>query len=591
MLNLTSAQVNERSSLNDRLKFLYKKHSIIVRKFVEDHQSHNLVEYTIPNSSNSTVSKTVLEEVFSVSLINDKCWSGQAEENGNIPVSLLATHDYERIYPELNHKDKLRLQKSSGIRNHYNITKLPILTVGLPKAGTTSVDHFFRCYDLRVSHNFCYDNHFDQGVSYHCSSLLQKNEKDERPLLHFTGEYDLYAQYDSVADCFFPQITHLDKIHQDYPDATLILNTRDVDAWIASIKRWKHVDSGYVPLDVRFARCFDKMPEWVGVGIHTDDISVDEKLRRLFFAQIKNVRTFAEKYNHDLVELKIDAPRAGKKLRDHFFGGYGWSSCWGQSNTAKERGLEGSQNKSSNAIFETINSDSPKKDHSYVNTTIPLSSKIVMEIHTARSRLKESSPILAFGLSEQTKNDIFKFLQCNGQRVASDYCFSNIFNKGNKYRCSDLIQSNIRNQFPTFHFTGDYDAYLSLRDLDQCLLPGIDVFEAIHSHYPNATFLVEAFDIERIASDTNSEIHGTIEICMSTNRNQMETHVNASMYQGFEAFALRKYQELEMFVEKNPSHSIVTIKPDAFEDRTELESYYRKVFYGENPVNEFTSCL
>jgi len=133
----------------------------------------------------------------------------------------------------------------------------PIFTVGLPKAGTTSIDNFFRCHGMHVSHNLCYPSPFKTGRLRRCGKLMYQNLQLGRGILDNTGDYDAYTQYEEMKDfCFFPQMTHLQNIHEQYPNATFILHMRNLDKWVNSVHRWQHKDSGFVPLDVRMSRCF-----------------------------------------------------------------------------------------------------------------------------------------------------------------------------------------------------------------------------------------------------------------------------------------------------------------------------------------------
>ena len=550
----------------------------MVQTFVEDHPSLSILEYNISNFGDS-------KKLFSAILKsygggNASCWDDQLKQlHVYNRISVQETSDYDIIYPFIKSEDKHRIQKSSQVRNMYNVTRLPIITVGLPKAGTTSVDNFFRCYGLRVSHNFCYANHFDKGPSFHCSDLIKLNDQEERPLLYFTGEYDVYAQYDSLSDCFFPQITHLEKFHKDYPNATFVLNTRDIDDWIKSVKRWKIFDSGYVPMDVRFARCFDSMPEWLGLD---KGVSVDEKLRRLYLGQIENVKLFAKKYNHDVFEIKIDAPRAGKKMRDYFFGGFGFTNCWGQRNSAGERGLV--------EPFDSMNSSKLTiSSHNLGATYISATQRIRNEIYASRSKLTLSSPIITLGFSDAKKHTIFDFLTCHGQRVAFDKCTTNIYDKGNIYDCSDLIRSNIQNNYPLLSYTGDYDAYISIPFFDSCLFPDIQILKAINTYYPNTTFLVENLDVVRNISD--DKIHDIIRQCLGGSLPAQVNANNDTHSEVFQGFISRKYRELEEFVGDHPTHSLITLDNNSINNTVDLEAYYHRMFYNKSKEKEVSSCF
>lgn len=86
---------------------------------------------------------------------------------------------------------------------------------------------------------------------------MHHNLEQGRGLLDYTGDYDVYTQIEEVKNvCFFPQITHLQNIHNQYPNATFVPHMRDLDDWVDSTHRWRYVGSGFVPLSVRLGRCF-----------------------------------------------------------------------------------------------------------------------------------------------------------------------------------------------------------------------------------------------------------------------------------------------------------------------------------------------
>lgn len=128
----------------------------------------------------------------------------------------------------------------------------PIFVVGLPKAGTTSIDNFFRCMGVRVSHNLCHDNAFKLSTVERCGRLMKWNQMDGYPIMEYAGDYEVYSQFEDIDACYLPQFTELDAIHDQYPNATFVMNIRNFDDWVSSLRRWRHPSSGYVPLNGKF---------------------------------------------------------------------------------------------------------------------------------------------------------------------------------------------------------------------------------------------------------------------------------------------------------------------------------------------------
>ena len=180
----------------------------------------------------------------------------------------------------------------------------PIINVGFPKAGTSSIFSFFHCNGLRSQHWYCCEEQNHPTSTEHrmlmsacmmenmisakrrCSS---KNDDSndissslsaattttttKTPLLfEGCGEYDVYTEINGPRNfikynkqtllddgsllspslssneraqrIWFPQHFYLDEIHRQFPNATFILNQRHpVDEWVKSVMLWNnHLD-------------------------------------------------------------------------------------------------------------------------------------------------------------------------------------------------------------------------------------------------------------------------------------------------------------------------------------------------------------
>ena len=145
----------------------------------------------------------------------------------------------------------------------------PIINVGFPKAGTSSIFSFFHCNGLKAQHWLCCDpqNHPSRTVRNKLMSrCMLENLITHRPILEDCGDYDVYTEINGPRNfpdysqrtlledgrllslkesrsvklrIFFPQHHHLEEIHDQYPNATLILNQRSsAEAWIDSVTAW-----------------------------------------------------------------------------------------------------------------------------------------------------------------------------------------------------------------------------------------------------------------------------------------------------------------------------------------------------------------
>jgi hypothetical protein len=131
----------------------------------------------------------------------------------------------------------------------------PIIVVGLPKAGTISLLGFFHCNGLCSQH--CYlvwkttrsesrraRNHGRLHVAYDL-------HRHATPIFKGCGDYAVCTEINGPrrtagkipwshlrASIFLPQHYHLQEIHKQHPQATLILNTRPSQEWVRSVHTW-----------------------------------------------------------------------------------------------------------------------------------------------------------------------------------------------------------------------------------------------------------------------------------------------------------------------------------------------------------------
>ena len=219
----------------------------------------------------------------------------------------------------------------------------PIIVVGMPKAGTSSITTFFRklygpnnnetLADKHVSHwrvphkepweyiGLCLIQSWNDTDAHRHRNL---NHPPTAPTaLQECGNFSVWAQMDicrNPYDCHFPQITHLDHIHREYPNATFILNRRHFGRWYSSVQRW--MPDSQRPqgnLAERLARCADGP-----LSPKRDDVIQWHK------EQIERVRYFVWQHpTHALLEVDIEDGRAGDFLAKAFRGN---TSFWEQTN-------------------------------------------------------------------------------------------------------------------------------------------------------------------------------------------------------------------------------------------------------------------
>ena len=215
--------------------------------------------------------------------------------------------------------------------------KLPVINLGLPKSGSTSLRDFFSCGNLTASHFKC------NGAP--CGMCVDQNLQAGRPALHGCGDYHVWAQLDwapiglpikKKKQCFFPQLSALKELHEQYPEATFVLPTRPPRHWIASVDNWQHAD--YRMREV-LAAC--NLP-----GLPTGRKPSDTELASFYVQHSRTVRTFVANHpSHTLIEFDLEEPGVAQKLA--LASGVP-ATCWGKSNCktscggpGRSRGLAG----------------------------------------------------------------------------------------------------------------------------------------------------------------------------------------------------------------------------------------------------------
>lgn len=235
----------------------------------------------------------------------------------NISLRTTATHNSKRKRPTV--ADLIQ-------------SPLPIIVMGMPKAGTSSLAQYFQCglgdaWRHRVSHYECKKGYVlnvsqpQLQASHPCGMRLVNNADQKRHAFEGINHYDVYTQMDAPLGTdryFMPQISYTRAIYDAYPNATWILNHRHPQAWLKSVDKWRD-------LRQRFIGSTFKLP-WFGKGVGVQD----EEMLRFYNYSVQYIRDFVDSHpSVTLVEVRVDHPNAGDILEQ----GFGIDqSCWGQHN-------------------------------------------------------------------------------------------------------------------------------------------------------------------------------------------------------------------------------------------------------------------
>jgi hypothetical protein len=218
----------------------------------------------------------------------------------------------------------------------------PWVHLGLPKSGTTSLEHFWKCGGLDVSHCTCkVTNDFLINEVFHglggdlsnrrerklCAECMQAAKENNLPILQSCGNSSAYAQMDNggIRSCFWPQLSALDEIHQDSPNATFVFMFRNVDSWIQSFMLFRNGE---------MHREFKKCKNILYTKTKKKGSSSKDRLKQFMCDVVNHARNFVAAHpSHQLLEIDLDNPETGTIVSKLF--GIN-DSCWGAHNVNKK---------------------------------------------------------------------------------------------------------------------------------------------------------------------------------------------------------------------------------------------------------------
>jgi hypothetical protein len=213
--------------------------------------------------------------------------------------------------------DRRRQEEQTDNTNKSNnrLLPLPILNMGMPKTGSTTLQHFFLCIGLKTTHQnpneaICMRDATTIGLPpvKTCAPTMEAAMQmdEDKPLGYIHGKRDKETPKD---ECFFPQLSLLEEFHQENSEATFIVNFRPVHDWIRSIKGWN-------TLLLRLSQCnlpnlrFD-VPSHFDVdqynkGNTTAQVVVDQIMVQFFCSHVIHLRDFVNQNpSHALIELEL----------------------------------------------------------------------------------------------------------------------------------------------------------------------------------------------------------------------------------------------------------------------------------------------
>lgn len=265
-------------------------------------------------------------------------------------------HSYEEkeldiygLYQE-GRRPSVEMSNHSNVRKHKKKRKhvippinlpLPVIVVGFPKAGTSSLFSFFSHQGFNAQHWYCCKKQINPqkgGPSLMSDCILYNlglmaNKSNEKSMLQGCGDFEVYAEingprsvgtdggflledgtYDMESPgprIFLPQHFNLQQLHEEYPNATWILNLRDSKKWSNSVMKWSDLKD-------QFANEYFMQHQIY--TIPKNDTEMSAFLRNIYDEHSELIRNFVRKHpSHRLIQVNIeDNDNAGKILAEAF---------------------------------------------------------------------------------------------------------------------------------------------------------------------------------------------------------------------------------------------------------------------------------
>jgi len=242
------------------------------------------------------------------------------------------------------------LQKASS--TSAPLLPLPVMNLGLPKCGSTTLFEFFDCVGLQTSH-------WATNTPYFEGLCMRDAVNAGLPPIQTCGpRTDAFMQFDveipfgfaswwkggnnfmSIKqrdDCFFPQLSLLDEIHAENPNVTFVMNFRPIHDWIKSVEGWAN------NMLQRFQACH--LPNLPRGHPNTDAVRNNKDalvatMAHFVCSHVQHVRNFVEAYpSHALIELDLYDMDHSRSVMSALFPSSkkNSSECWGHGNKSHKK--------------------------------------------------------------------------------------------------------------------------------------------------------------------------------------------------------------------------------------------------------------
>ena len=209
----------------------------------------------------------------------------------------------------------------------YQKNKPVIINLGLPKVGSTTLAQFFDCGGYQSNHwKIANNEHKEEEEGIHLGPCIQQAiaEKRASPLQYCEEQagytrrhFDAWMQLDYTirGECIFPQISYLEELHEEYPDAIFLLPHRPPRDWYRSLQNWKRMD----------VRMQEQCPESFGLLLNQPS---EATFLDFWCRHVERARRFVQQHpTHRLLEMDLYDTATTAQHLSRFFGIP--SKCWG----------------------------------------------------------------------------------------------------------------------------------------------------------------------------------------------------------------------------------------------------------------------
>jgi len=313
---------------------------------------------------------------------------------------------------------------------------------------------------------------------------------------------------------------------------------------------------------------------------------LDDQLSAIYSQHIERVRKFVERHpSHHLFEVTIDDANTGEILENrllHKDKSKDADLCWGNKNKSKlnKNGSEGNTRQKTwddSIVPGYIRGVDPGNfSRRQIN--------VVHEHERETDRLAVPSPILVMDFLEPAKS-ISNFFSCLGSRSSFKICSSDLFDLSYPRSCSFILQTNLKHNFPMFFYSGNYHVYTHLHDLADCFIPQLMYLNAIHEGSPNATFIVNPYNISARFASLDEVTRKSLVTCLKPVAIDKNLSWDAGESSVVETIYSVHISVLRQFVNDHPSHELVEIDWSN-KDKNIVEHLLRRKFYNQTNWNK-----